>query len=93
MFELYLYQVIILRSDNAAGPQVGGDTCWSNMAAAFAALSPPLQVLASITTRTSHYESFTMSGAGYTRNDGPAPRLGDGPRGLRDHGAGAAELA
>jgi hypothetical protein len=25
-------------------------------------------------TRTSHYESSTMRGAGYIRNDGPAPR-------------------
>jgi hypothetical protein len=33
---------------------------------------PRLIKVVDTTTRTSHYESFTMSGAGNTRNDGPA---------------------
>jgi hypothetical protein len=36
---------------------------------------PRLIKAVNITTRTSHYKSFTMSGTGYMRNNRPATRL------------------
>ena len=50
-------------------------------------LAPGLIQVVNIIARTSHYESSTMGGAGYIRNDRPAPRLG--PAGKKRWPAGS----
>jgi alpha-ketoglutarate-dependent taurine dioxygenase len=51
--------ISVLRAE--AIPSVGGDTCWSNMAAAHAALSPPMQAFAE-GLRAVHYPATTWPG-------------------------------
>jgi hypothetical protein len=58
-----------------------------------AAPPPRLIKVVNITTRTSHHERSTMSGAGYIRNGGPAPaarsaRGASAPPGARPSTAG-----
>jgi alpha-ketoglutarate-dependent taurine dioxygenase len=51
--------ISVLRAE--AIPSVGGDTCWSNMAAAHTALSPPMQAFAE-GLRAVHYPATTWPG-------------------------------